>query len=129
MSFKIISSNKILNIQNSFTELFPYLKLEFFKRGHTDSDIKQPILSKERTLAECCSITNSPEIEVSPELTVGELESRITEYYGLDVQVFRKSGNVWLLTSFTDSWTLEEQNHQGEIITHQMNERKNKKVS
>jgi len=30
------------------------------------------------------------------------------------------------MTSFTDSWTLEEQNHQGEMITEQMNSRKSK---
>jgi len=129
MSFKIKSSNKILNIQDSFTELFPYLKLDFFKKGNKDSDTKQPILSKDKTLGECCLITNNPDIEVLPELTVSELEQKITEYYGLEVQISRKSGNVWLLTSFTDSWTLEEQNHQGEIITHQMNERKSKKAS
>ena len=39
------------------------------------------------------------------------------EVYGLGVQVFRKSGNVWLETTVTDSWTLKEQNDQGESLS------------
>jgi len=30
--------------------------------------------------------------------------------------VLRKSGNVRFETSYTDGWTLKEQNHQGEIL-------------
>jgi hypothetical protein len=33
------------------------------------------------------------------------------------VQVFRKSGKVWLETTVTDGWTLEEQNLQGEALS------------
>jgi hypothetical protein len=29
------------------------------------------------------------------------------------VQVFRKSGNVWLETSATDAWSLKQQNQEG----------------
>jgi hypothetical protein len=30
--------------------------------------------------------------------------------FGLDVQVFRKSGNTWLVTTKTDDWTIAEHN-------------------
>jgi hypothetical protein len=33
--------------------------------------------------------------------------------FGLCVQVFRKSGNHWIETSLTNSWTLEQQNREG----------------
>jgi hypothetical protein len=32
-------------------------------------------------------------------------------------QVYRKSGKIWLETTVTDSWTLEEQNKQGESLS------------
>jgi hypothetical protein len=59
-------------------------------------------------------------------MTVSELEKSFTEIYGLYTQVFRKSGNIWLVTTITDNWTLNEQNQQGEIITKQLGDRKAK---
>jgi hypothetical protein len=38
------------------------------------------------------------------------VENAFEEMYGLSVQVFRKSGNTWLQTTTSDSWTLNEQN-------------------
>ncbi|MDE3144966.1 MAG: hypothetical protein KGL19_12475, partial [Bacteroidota bacterium] len=61
-----------------------------------------------------------------PTMTVSELEQKFNDIYGLSTQVFRKSGNIWLVTTVTDKWTLEEQNRQGEIITKQVAERKSK---
>ena len=43
-------------------------------------------------------------------MKVAELENAFAKSFGFAVQVFRKSGNVWLQTTATDDWTLEEQN-------------------
>ena len=130
MGFIINDSIKIVDLQEAFTKMFPYLKLELFRKGNNSgngsSEIKQPILSKDKTLAELSTIAKDQQVVVSPQTTVSELEKHIREIFGLSLQVFRKSGNVWLMTSFTDSWTLEEQNHQGELITEQMNSRKSR---
>ena len=130
MGFIINDSTKVLDIQEAFTKMFPFLKLEFYRKGiHAGSgtiDIKQPNISKDKTLSEVSTIAKDSQVAVSPEMTVSELENNIKDKFGLTLQVFRKSGNVWLQTSFTDSWTLEEQNHQGELITQQVNNRKSK---
>ena len=130
MAFIINDSIRILDIQESFTKMFPFLKLEFYRKGvHAGSgtiDIKKPNITKDKTLGEVSTIAKNNQITVSPEMTVSELENNIKDKFGLTLQVFRKSGNVWLQTSYTDSWTLEEQNHQGEIITQQVNNRKSK---
>jgi hypothetical protein len=42
-------------------------------------------------------------------MKVGELENLFAEKFGLYVQLFRKSGKVWLQTTTTDTWTLKEQ--------------------
>ena len=55
-------------------------------------------------------------LTIKPDLTVSQLEQNFKNIYGIGIQVLRKSGNVWLETSFTDGWTLKEQNHQGEIL-------------
>jgi hypothetical protein len=38
----------------------------------------------------------------------------LSDIYGLGVQIFRKSGDVWSDTVETDGLTLEEQNNLGE---------------
>ena len=43
-------------------------------------------------------------------MKVAELENDFSGQFGLQVQVFRKSGEVWLQTTKTDNWTLIEQN-------------------
>jgi hypothetical protein len=36
---------------------------------------------------------------------------------GLYVQVFRKSGKVWLETTATDNWSLYKQNEEGQELS------------
>lgn len=39
------------------------------------------------------------------------------DVYGMGVQVFTKSGKVWLETTVTVGWTREQQNKQGEELS------------
>ena len=73
--------------------------------------------SSSRTLGECRTIHNKGSITIGPEMTVDELEQRFMDVYGLSIQVFRKSGKVWLETTITDGWTLEKQNEQGRELS------------
>ena len=50
-------------------------------------------------------------------MTVTDLEQNFSDVYGLSIQVFRKSGDVWLETTITDGWTLEKQNEQGKMLS------------
>jgi hypothetical protein len=47
------------------------------------------------------------------ETPVWQLERLFEEEYGLHVQVFRKSGTVWLETTVSDDLTLEQQEARG----------------
>ena len=46
-------------------------------------------------------------------MKVSELEKAFSDIFGLNVQVFRKSNNMWLQTTITDKWSLEKQNQNG----------------
>ncbi|MDE3235612.1 MAG: hypothetical protein KGO81_06615 [Bacteroidota bacterium] len=122
MHITINDTNKILEIQEKFTEMFPYLRLEFFRKtNHRDGNIPKNALANLRTLGECRTVFNTQSsVTISPQMTVSELDKLFNDVYGLSTQIFRKSGNIWLVTTVTDKWTLEEQNKQGEIITSQM---------
>ena len=50
---------------------------------------------------------------MSPAMTVAEFEKRFQVEFGLNAQVFRKSGKVWLETTITDNLTLQSQNALG----------------
>lgn len=119
MKIAISDNKKIVTIQEEFNTAFPYLKLEFFSKPHRTNmgSAKKLIKSNNVTLGECRGVHKKGEIKITPSMTVSDLEQRFYELYGLGVQVFRQSGKVWLETTVTDGWTLEEQNSQGESLS------------
>lgn len=130
MLIEINDNNTFNNIQQRFSSVFPFLRLEFFKKKLPflgGLSVKQPITILDKTLTESRTIFKEGSITISPEMTISELEKCFNEIYGLSTQVLRQSGNIWLVTTVTDEWSLAEQNFQGEIITQQVNERKLKR--
>ncbi len=119
MNIAINDTRVISSIQKEFNSVFPYLKLEFFsmpKQFNCDFS-KKMLKSNSKSLAECRKVHSVGEITIQPLMTVQSLEQIFLVEYGLGVQVFRKSGSVWLETTVTDSWTLAEQNSQGEALS------------
>jgi YHS domain-containing protein len=119
MKITINDQRKIFAIQEEFNIMFPYLKLEFFSKSHKLGGTSGDKLVKHnsKTLGECRTIHNKGKITITPNMTVVDLEERFKDVYGLGVQIFRKSGKVWLETTVTDGWTLEEQNIQGKTLS------------
>lgn len=119
MKVIINDKRKIFAIQEEFNALFPYLKLEFFSKPHKPGGAspKKFVKHNSKTLGECRTLHNNGKITITPEMTVSDLEQSFGDIYGLGVQVFRQSGKVWLETTVTDHWTLEEQNRQGEALS------------
>jgi hypothetical protein len=66
------------------------------------------------------SAKGSDRLQVVGTMKVHEFEKAMESTFGLHVQVFRKSGNVWLETSATDGWTLDEQNDEGHSLQQQL---------
>ena len=125
MKITINDNRKIFAIQEEFNSAFPYLKLEFFAKPHTvgGGSAKKLIRHSSKTLGECRTVHNKGHITITPQMTVAELEQRFSDADGLGVQVFRKSGKVWLETTVTDSWTLEQQNNEGESLSKMLTSR------
>lgn len=119
MKITINDRRKIFAVQEEFTTAFPYLKLEFFAKPHSPGggSAKKFITQQSKTLGDCRTIHNKGNITITGNMTVGDLEQRFADVYGLGVQVFRRSGKVWLETTVTDNWTLDRQNQQGESLS------------
>lgn len=110
---------KIFAIQKDFNEMFPYLKIEFFSKPHRVGapSSKKIMKHPSKTIGECRLTHNKGVLTISPKMKVADLEQNFNDVYGLSVQVFRRSGKVWLESTATDGWTLEEQNSQGKELT------------
>jgi len=102
-------------VVESFVSAFPYLKLVFYKKSHKhfhgsqkEDEIKENVVLE--TLNEKIK---EGKIEWKGDMSVDKLETLMEKSFGLHVQVFRKSGDIWLQTSKTDHWTLDDQNRNG----------------
>lgn len=115
MELFITDSKTISQIQKEFSDEFPYLKLEFVELPVRIEKIhaKFKIHSADKKLLAIRKMRNEGTITLTGSVTVKELETIFWESYGLAVQIFRKSGNVWIETSLTDLWTLDRQNREG----------------
>lgn len=119
MQIHIDNDQKLESIKAAFSELFPFLKLEFFKKAHSegDSSPKSEMITEDLLVGEIRNESKEGVVELGPELKVGELEQLFEDEYGIHAQVFRKSGDLWLETSATDQWTLKEQNETGKEMS------------
>lgn len=106
-------------VQRSFSAEFPYLKLEFFTRPHDKGrpTEKQFMLNTKRTIDSCNPKLADAVVMIPTAMTVQELEGVFQQRLGLYIQVFRKSGRVWLETTATDDWSLFKQNEQGQELS------------
>lgn len=111
-----ISDEKTLKaIKEEFGAKFPFLKLEFYGAPHGKAEGSPAHLQidENKTVGEARTVQEEGDLYISGQFTVSNFERQFYEKYGLSAQVFRRSGNLWLQTSTTDSWTLAEQNRKG----------------
>lgn len=119
MKIEIDSSKTIESVQRLFNETYPYLKIEFFTQPHEKGKptAARYMVSPKRLLSETTPMKVNSTLQIEADMPVYELEKMFEENFGLHVQVFRKSGRIWLETTATDDWTLESQNEQGRELS------------
>ncbi|MGZ5285624.1 MAG: hypothetical protein ACXWB9_00500 [Flavisolibacter sp.] len=113
MKLHLSANMKVKALKQQFSNQFPFLKIELFRYPHSKgqgSGFEQKVRDR-LILCEVTGALKEGEVSVEPSMTVAEFEQMMQNRYGLPVQVFRKSGDLWLETIQTDSLTLEKQNH------------------
>lgn len=107
MEKKIEMRSSFEEVQETFNNLYPYLKIECLKSDNlkkVNADnkyLREKILRKK-----ACIIIND-------NTTVADLVNQFKEGLHLAIRVLRKTNNLWIETSLTDNWTLERQNLAG----------------
>ncbi len=125
-TISIQTETRIDELKSNFGQYFPYLKWEFFSAPHAahQGNTKKEMINHNPKIKEITSGIAAHEIHFSDETTVQDLEKLIADQFGLWVQVFRKSGGIWLETTVTDEWTLAFQNEQGRELSEQLERKK-----
>lgn len=116
MKIEITDHRKIYRVQKEFSNLFPFLKIEFFAKPHTANGpaSKKLVNHSSKTLGTCRTIHTKGILSITPNMTVSELKTIFAEVYGLTIQVSRTFGKEWVITDHTEKWTLERQNYEGQ---------------
>jgi hypothetical protein len=115
MNLQITARMRVKDLKRQFSDLFPFLKIEIFRLPHQTgqgSGMDNKVHDK-LFLSEATGKVKEGTVELSPALTVAAFENIMQKTYGLPVQVFRKSGELWLQTMHTDALSLEKQNQMG----------------
>jgi hypothetical protein len=107
----------IANIQDDFHRNYPFLKLEFYQQPHEEGEScrKEEKLSPDTPIDDIRMIHTFGWINISKHRTAAELEYDFRHNMGLSVQVMRKSGDMWVQTTKTDNWTLNQLNEEGKL--------------
>jgi hypothetical protein len=119
LKLTVASDSQLRDLQQDFNERFPFLKIEFYRKDRNakgDRSGSSPLPSHLK-IKDISYDFKPGTIEVNEDMPVGELEEKFRDLFKLSVQVYRKSGGLWLETTKTDRWTLKEQNNHGMEIS------------
>lgn len=120
LKLKISPERTIAQVQKQFNDAFPHVKLVFFHKRHQayeGSAAKDMINEPDVLLGTLSKRVKEAEFLIEPTMPTWQLERLFETEYGLHVQLFRQSGNLWLETSRTDDLSIEQQNAKGHAST------------
>lgn len=113
MKIQVTTKMTIAALQQAFSACFPYLSISFYSKPHDiyqSCPVKYLITETNDMLERLEKRPHNAEVNIFADMTVSELETLFEREFGLHVQVFRKDGNAWTETTFTDNLSLREQN-------------------
>ena len=118
MELRVDREMTIDGIQKEFNGIYPYLKIEFFRNQNQGNKppSKADRINPEERISNLSRFFEPGRINIDGNRTVAQFEQELLDTFGLSVQVFRKSGNLWIETSLTDNWSLEKQNTEGKLL-------------
>jgi len=117
MTLAISNEKTTGDLQQSFSLKYPFLRLDFYRLVKTDPTMPVKKHLPPATLLRASGLINPGILEITDEMTVGELEKAFLKNFGLDVQVSRKCGMLWIETTMTNKWSLFKQNEHGREIS------------
>lgn len=113
MVIEIKENMQVKDLKKQFHQYYPMLKIEFFSQGHEVSQgtSKSQMLDNETPLKDLIK-GKEGNVDFGGNISVQSFEQMFADTFNLNVQVFRKSGSVYIETTQTDDWTLDQAHHE-----------------
>ena len=113
MQMNITPQTTLAEIQATFQSAYPKLKLQFILDGKSPEP-SHFIKDENHPIKHFYPHASSFQVDAGEGVSTGNLEKSML-MAGLTVQVFRRSGRVWLETIQTDHLSLKEQQMHSEL--------------
>jgi hypothetical protein len=106
---------QLKQLKKEFNDKFPHLKIDFFADEHKEGEATafKSMYDDELYLKDIRKNHIEGDLSIDGHQKTSTFESHFKDHFGVNVQVWRKSGNIWLQTTATDEWTLSEQERSG----------------
>jgi hypothetical protein len=115
MHIEINDNTSLREIQEVFSDYYPYLQINFYRKQHKKyeaSDEKDRI-SPDTAIGEIRKTHISGLLEIRPLYKVADVEKEFRKRFDLSVQIIRKEKEGWVQTTGMDDFTLKELNEAG----------------
>jgi hypothetical protein len=119
MKLQINKKTKIKDLQKVFSDAYPFLKIEFYKKPHREKELSsmKDRISSDEFISDLDNFKGRASVNIGEDRTVADMEAEFYEKSGIAVQVSRRTGDLWIETSLTDYRTLGMQNQQGKMAS------------
>jgi hypothetical protein len=112
MHIEINDNTTLRHIQDVFSDFYPYLKLEFYRKPHEkyEASKEKDSIYPGKTIAEIKQVHISGLLEIMPLYKAADVEKEFQQRFGLPVQILRKEKGGWVQATGMDDFTLKELN-------------------
>lgn len=115
MYIEINDNTRLREIQDVFSDFYPYLRINFYWKTHKKYETSPMIelVSPDTPVRDLRRTHLSGLLEILPLNKVADVEREFQQRFGLSVQILRKEKNKWEQTTGMDDFTLKELNEFG----------------
>ena len=116
----VSGETRLSEIRDAFADYYPFLMIGFAHQEQYPAASSLAALSLEKPSDAFARMGASYAIDVSSQRSVVDVVRDFSDLFGVQIQMYRKSGSVWNLILYTDSWSLRRQNDAGEYVSRMM---------
>lgn len=115
MYIELNDNTRLKEIQDVFSDFYPYLQMNFYWKTHEKYETSSMIelVSPDTPIGNLRRTHVSGLLEIQPLNKVADVEREFQQRFGLSVQILRKEKNKWEQTTGMDDFTLKELNEFG----------------
>jgi hypothetical protein len=117
MILHIQNNLMVEDVQDHFSECFPWLKIEFYTKPYRSkkSTNKKYLVGPKTSISDITLDHKVGTLAIKSSDTPGHVEGFLKSFFGLNAKIFRRENNRWVQTITSDKYTLQ---HQKEFSGH-----------